>query len=79
MSEQTSLHPWRRWLIDRWRDEAGLIAGLFAAGSLLLGFALLAEEVIEGDTQRIDDAILALFRGQGGRSVLPGSWRWSAT
>ncbi len=48
------------------RDEAGLIAGLFAAGSLLLGFAVLAEEVIEGDTQRIDDAILALFRGEGG-------------
>jgi undecaprenyl-diphosphatase len=57
---------WRRWLLDRWRDEAGLLAGLFAAGSLCLGFALLAEEVIEGDTQRIDEAILRLFRGQGG-------------
>ncbi len=57
---------WRPWLLQRWRDEAGLLAGLFAAGSLSLGFALLAEEVIEGGTQRIDDAILALFRGQGG-------------
>ncbi len=59
-------NAWRRWLLDRWRDEAGLLAGLFAAGSLCLGFALLAEEVIEGGTQKIDDAILGLFRGERG-------------
>lgn len=57
---------WRQWLIERWRDEAGLIAGLFAAGSLVLGFLLLAEEVIEGDTERLDNALLGLFRGEGG-------------
>ena len=62
---------WRRCLAERWRNEAGVVAGLFAAGSLTLGFAMLAEEVIEGDTQRIDDAILALFRGAAGPAGPP--------
>jgi undecaprenyl-diphosphatase len=49
-----------------WRSEAGVIAGLFAAGSLILGFALLADAVIEGDTRRIDEAVLTLARDAAG-------------
>ena len=35
---------------------------LFLAGSLLIGFGLLAEQVIEGDTSTFDRAILLAFR-----------------
>jgi len=62
---------WRGRLAAIWRAEAGLIAGLFVVGSLVLGFVLLADEVIEGDTQRIDDAILRLFRGAAGPAGPP--------
>ena len=35
---------------------------LFMAGSLLIGFGLLAEQVLEGDTSAFDQAILLAFR-----------------
>jgi undecaprenyl-diphosphatase len=67
----TRLALWRAWAAERWRDEAGMIPGLFAAGSLVLGFVMLADEVIEGDTQRIDEAVLRLFRGGAGPAGPP--------
>lgn len=48
-----------------------MIPGLFAVGSLILGFVMLADEVIEGDTQRIDEAVLRLFRGAAGPAGPP--------
>jgi len=53
---------WRAFALALWRREAGPLAGLFVGASLVLGFVMLAEEVIEGDTDRIDNAVLALFR-----------------
>jgi len=47
------------------RREIGLIAGLFVVAALILGFGLLAEEVIEGGTAAFDRAILLAFRTPG--------------
>jgi undecaprenyl-diphosphatase len=47
------------------RREIGLIAGLFVVAALVLGFGLLAAEVIEGDTVSFDRAILLAFRTAG--------------
>ncbi|MBZ9813859.1 phosphatase PAP2 family protein [Mesorhizobium sp. CA7] len=47
------------------RDGMWLIVSLFGAGSLLLSFGLLAEEVIEGDTRGFDRAVLLAFRNAG--------------
>jgi undecaprenyl-diphosphatase len=47
------------------RREVVLMVALFAAAALLLGFGLLAAEVIEGDTAAFDKAVLALFRAPG--------------
>ena len=49
----------------RGRREIGLIAGLFVAAALFLGFGLLAAEVAEGDTAGFDRAILLAFRTPG--------------
>ncbi|MER8884798.1 hypothetical protein [Mesorhizobium sp. M0816] len=38
---------------------------LLVAGGLVLGFRLLAEEVIEGDTTGFDRAVLIAFRSAG--------------
>ncbi|WP_245455809.1 hypothetical protein [Mesorhizobium sp. M7A.F.Ca.US.008.03.1.1] len=35
---------------------------MLVAGGLVLGFSLLAEEVVEGDTRAFDRAVLAAFR-----------------
>jgi undecaprenyl-diphosphatase len=47
------------------RREIGLIAGLFVVAALVLGFGLLASEVMEGDTAGFDRAILLAFRARG--------------
>jgi undecaprenyl-diphosphatase len=47
------------------RREIGLIAGLFVVAALILGFGLLAEEVVEGDTVAFDRTILLAFRTPG--------------
>jgi undecaprenyl-diphosphatase len=49
----------------RGRREIGLIAGLFVVAALLLGFGLLADEVVEGGTAAFDRAILLAFRTPG--------------
>jgi undecaprenyl-diphosphatase len=53
-----SLLAWRTWF----RLDAIWVISLFMAGSLLIGFGLLAEEVLEGDTSAFDQAILQVFR-----------------
>jgi undecaprenyl-diphosphatase len=45
--------------------EIGLIAALCVASGLILGFGMLAEEVLEGDTERFDQHILAIFNAGG--------------
>ena len=47
------------------RREIGLIAGLFVVAALILGFGLLAEEVIEGGTAAFDRTVLLAFRTPG--------------
>jgi undecaprenyl-diphosphatase len=47
------------------RREIGLIAGLFVVAALILGFGLLAEKVIEGDTAAFDETVLLAFRTPG--------------
>ncbi|WP_181174149.1 phosphatase PAP2 family protein [Mesorhizobium sp. B2-3-11] len=46
-------------------DGMWLILSLFVAGGLILGFGLLAEEVIEGDTKGFDRTVLLAFRSAG--------------
>jgi undecaprenyl-diphosphatase len=53
-----SLLAYKSWL----RLDAIWVISLFMAGSLLIGFGLLAEEVLEGDTGAFDEAILMAFR-----------------
>lgn len=46
-------------------DAMWLIVSLLVAGGLVLGFGLLAEEVVEGDTRGFDRAVLMAFRSSG--------------
>ena len=45
--------------------EIWLIAALCVASGLILGFGMLAEEVLEGDTARFDARVMAAFRAAG--------------
>jgi undecaprenyl-diphosphatase len=44
------------------KDEIGLVASVLVVGALVLCFGLIAEEVFEGDTSRLDESIILLFR-----------------
>lgn len=66
---------WPAWIIRAWRYEAGLVAGVFALCSLTLAFGMLAEEVLEGDTRRLDAAVLTFFRSSSD-SALPAGPPW---
>lgn len=61
----SSVFPLLAFLARLGGREIGLIAGLFAVAALILGFGLLAEEVVEGDTAAFDRTILLAFRSQG--------------
>jgi undecaprenyl-diphosphatase len=52
------------------RREVGLIAALWAVAALVLGFGLLAEEMLEGDMAGFDRAVMMAFRS-GGDSAGP--------
>ena len=55
--------------------EIGAIAALFAGAALLLLFGLLADEVVEGDTQQLDRWALLLFReANDPRELLGPAW-----
>jgi undecaprenyl-diphosphatase len=53
------------WAAQLGRREIGLIAALFVIAALVLGFGLLAEEVIEGDTAQFDRTLLLALRTPG--------------
>lgn len=54
------------------KQEIGVLAAVVLAALLLLGFGLLAEEVMEGETKSIDLAILQSFRTVGNPADLIG-------
>ena len=47
------------------KHEVGAIAALFAGAALILLFGMVADEVVEGDTDRLDRAVLMAFRTAG--------------
>ncbi|HYI42598.1 MAG TPA: phosphatase PAP2 family protein [Sphingomicrobium sp.] len=53
------------------RDILPLLAA-FVGAALLLAFGMLAEEVVEGDTQKVDTALLMKFRTPGDPTDLIG-------
>jgi len=57
------------------RREIGLIAALFIVAALILGFGLLAEEVMEGDTASFDQTVILAFR-TGGNPADPIGPAW---
>jgi undecaprenyl-diphosphatase len=46
-----------------WHAETWLLASVFIVAALLLTFGFIADEVMEGSTTAIDQAIILLFRG----------------
>src|SRR5262245_34450140 len=52
--------------------EKWTLTGIVAVAALILAFALLASEVIEGDTRAFDEWLLLLFRTAGNPSVAVG-------
>ena len=54
------------------RHEVGAIVAVFVAAGLLLLFGGIAEEVVEGDTNRLDRAVLISFRTAGNPADLIG-------
>lgn len=48
-----------------WRNEIWLIVAVLVVGGLILGFAVLAEEVLEGDTSGFDLAVIMALRSGG--------------
>lgn len=55
------------------RREVGLIAALFAIAALMLGFGLLATEMLEGDMAGFDRAVMWAFRSGGDPSTPIGA------
>ena len=54
------------------KHEIGAIVAVFVAAGLLLLFGGIAEEVVEGDTNRLDRAVLMSFRTAGNPADLIG-------
>ena len=54
------------------KREIGALIAVFAGAALILGFGLLASEVVEGDTKHFDIAILMAFRTPGSPADLLG-------
>ena len=52
--------------------EIGAVVALFVVAALIFAFGMLAEEVIEGDSERLDTAVLMVFRTAGNPSDLIG-------
>lgn len=56
------------------RREIGLLLALFCVAALVLGFGLLADEVMEGDTMAFDNAVAHLFRPLGAEGPIGSAW-----
>jgi len=54
------------------KHEVGAIAAVFVAAALLLMFGSIAEEVMEGETHKLDRAVLMSFRTPGNPADLVG-------
>lgn len=54
------------------KHEIGAIVAVFVAAALILLFGSIAEEVVEGDTHRLDRAVLMAFRAPGNPADLIG-------
>ena len=52
--------------------EVGAIIAVFVAAALLLAFGSIADEVVEGDTDRLDRAVIMAFRTAGDPTDLIG-------
>lgn len=56
-------------------DSTALLVAMFCVSALILGFGLLAEEVVEGDTAAFDRAVISLFRNaQNVEALLGPAW-----
>lgn len=60
--------------VRRSTHELGLIVALFCVAALTLGFGLLAEEVMEGDTTAFDTHIARFFRPLGTDALIGPAW-----
>ncbi|MGW5837855.1 phosphatase PAP2 family protein [Methylorubrum extorquens] len=56
------------------KREVGLLATLFCVAALLFAFALLAGEVMEGDTMTFDNAVAHFFRPLGAAGPIGPAW-----
>ena len=54
--------------------ELWLLAALFCVAALILGFGLLADEVMEGDTMAFDTHVAHLFRRVGAAGPVGPAW-----
>jgi len=52
--------------------EKRMLVGIILATAFILGFGLLASEVVEGDTMAFDERVLQLFRSQANPSLPAG-------
>ena len=58
-------------VVNFWRAETWLLTAVLVFAGLLLGFAWLAGEVMEGDTEAFDRRFYGLFRDAGGHPIGP--------
>lgn len=56
------------------KREIGLLATLFCIAALVLGFSLLADEVMEGDTVGFDTRVARFFRPLGANGPIGPDW-----
>lgn len=54
--------------------ERRLLSGIIVVAALVLGFAFLASEVIDGDTKAFDERVLQFFRSQADPSPASRPW-----
>lgn len=54
-----------RMMFDLAKAEIALVAAVLGGGALVLGFVALAGAVLEGETARLDDAVLLALRARG--------------
>ena len=56
------------------KREIGLLATLFCVAALILGFGLLADEVMEGETMAFDTRVARFFRPLGANAPIGPAW-----
>jgi undecaprenyl-diphosphatase len=61
-----------RSVVDFVRSEAAILGGIALASGLVWAFVQLADEVVEGDTKAVDNAVVMLFREPGNPEELIG-------